>query len=83
MQQMNLYGYNLLTQHMNCDTVNSCLTKEEMKHMVDEVVCEGEDEQAVKKLLRTTQRYWDMQARRVELEQDDAPARRKNRDEEN
>lgn len=51
--------------------------------MVDEVVCEGEDEQAVKKLLRTTQRYWDMQARRVELEQDDAPARRKNRDEEN
>ena len=30
--------------------------------MVDEVVCEGEDEQAVKKLLRTTQRYWDMQA---------------------
>jgi hypothetical protein len=68
---------------MNCDTVNSCSTKEEMKHMVDEVVCEGEDEQAVKQMLRTTQRYWEMQAKRVELEQDEAPARRKRNDEEN
>lgn len=51
--------------------------------MSDEVVCEGEDEQAVAKMLRTTQRYWEMQARRVELEQDEAPARRKRNDEEN
>lgn len=51
--------------------------------MVDEVVCEGEDEQAVERLLRTTRNFWDMQARRVELEQDEAPARRKRNDEEN
>lgn len=51
--------------------------------MSDEVVCEGEDEQAVAKMLRTTQRYWEMLAKRVELEQDEAPARRKRNDEEN
>ncbi len=51
--------------------------------MVEEVVCKGEDEQAVDKLLRTTRNFWDMQARRVELEQDDAPARRKRNEEDN
>ncbi len=51
--------------------------------MVEEVVCEGEDKQAVEKLLRTTRSFWDMQAKRVELEQDDAPARRKRIEEDN
>ncbi len=70
---------------MNCDTVNSCLTKKEMNDMSDEVVC-TEDlpiQQTAERVVRVTQAYWAMMARRVELEQDNSPVRRKRNEEEN
>lgn len=51
--------------------------------MTEEVVCKREIEQTMERLLRTTRAYWDMLARRVELEQDSAPARRKRNEEDN
>lgn len=51
--------------------------------MNEDAICEGENQQVLERVLRTTREYWDMQARRVELEQDEAPARRKRNEEEN
>lgn len=51
--------------------------------MVEEVVCEGENKQILERVLRTTREYWVMQARRVELEQNEAPVRRKRNEEDN
>ena len=51
--------------------------------MIEDVVCEPEIEQTAERVIRTTQTYWDMLARRVALEQDNAPARRKRNEEEN
>ena len=47
--------------------------------MSDEVVCEEDSpiQQTAERVVRVTRTYWEMMAKRVELEQDNAPARRK------
>lgn len=53
--------------------------------MTEDVVC-TEDfpiEQTAERVIRITQGYWAMLIKRVELEQMDAPARRKRNEEEN
>lgn len=53
--------------------------------MTENTVC-AEDfpmQQTAKRVISLTWRYWEMMAKRVELEQDNAPARRKRNEEEN
>lgn len=53
--------------------------------MNDEVVC-TEDlpiQQTAERVVRVTQTYWAMMAKRVELEQNNSPVRRKRNEEEN
>lgn len=53
--------------------------------MTEDVVCTEESpiEQTAERVVRVTRIYWEMMARRVALEQDSAPARRKRNEEEN
>lgn len=53
--------------------------------MSDEVVCTEDSpiQQTAERVVRVTRTYWEMMAKRVELEQDNAPARRKRNEEEN
>ncbi len=53
--------------------------------MTEEVVCAEDSpiEQTAERMVRVTRTYWEMMAKRVELEQDNSPVRRKRNEEEN